>query len=97
MPYGIEKFAFWHPKGKDPLNYLTEWRCSEDSVTKVLIVPLKLEYRGPHPPEKQGEAIYLDEENGVLCQVWMSLLYKCCDAALEQAIRILANNYCAWE
>lgn len=92
VPYGIEQFEFHRPKGKDVLSALSECWCSEDSVKKVLIVPLKWKYMGPCPPTKNGEAIYLVEENDVLDYVWMSPLYKCCDTDLVEEIAILTNN-----
>ncbi len=92
VPNGETFFELYRPRGEDALNALSGCYCSEDMVSKVLIVPIKWKYLGPHTPSKEGEAIYLVKENDVLRYVWMSPLYKCCDTDLAEEIAILTNN-----
>lgn len=96
LPRGVE-YVKYYIQVEEAIDRLSEGFCVPEKVTKVLIAPTKWEYTGTYPPSKKGLVLYLEEENEILRYVWMSPLYKCCDAALEQAIEILATDYCPWE
>lgn len=90
LPRG-EKYLKQYIQTEEAISRLSEGSCAPEKVTKVLIVPTRWEYTGAYPPSKKGLVIYLEEENDILDDAWMSPLYKCCDTDLVQAIKIFAT------